>query len=221
VVLLNDADYSFPLVSSLDRQLNNGGHTQDVVLVGIGYSVGDPGGLSRTRDYTPTHSPDEPVGHSAEAKMASGHAEEYLEFIRAEVFPFVESRFHVDLSQAALGGHSFGGLFAVYVLAVAPETFKYYIVSDPSLWYDDRTVIQMVSESRGNDVSEILLVGSNPRPGGPAGPQNMVGNARDLSILLKDRFGDEHVTFLLFDGEVHESVFPIAMTRGLRQFFAK
>lgn len=221
IVFLLDADYSFPLASSLDRQLANSGRIEDLILVGVSYSKGDPADVSRTRDYTPTHSPKESIGHSAEAKLASGHAGAFLEFMRTELLPFVAREFRADMSRTALAGHSFGGLFASFVLAKAPGTFRYYIVSDPSLWYDNAVVLKMMESSQAASISDVLIVGANSDPAAPAGPQNMVGNERTLAGLLRKRLGSGHVELLLFDGEIHESVFPIAVTRGFRRFYAK
>lgn len=221
ILILNDADYAFPVAASSYRQLRQAGHVEDIILVGISYSKGDSGGLSRSRDYLPTHSPNESVGHSSAAKLASGHAAEYLQFIRHELLPYLGENYNADLQHAGLTGHSFGGLFAAYTLANAPDTFRYYVIADPSLWYDDEVMLKLIREGASSSDVDFVLVGADPFPDRDDGPQKMVTNTLALGQLLESKFGKENVRAMIFDYEVHESIFPIALTRGLRILFSR
>lgn len=230
ILFLHDARYAFPLVSSLTRQLANAGKIEELIIVGISYSKGDNGDVSRTRDYTPTHSPNEKIGHSTAARQASGQASAYLRFIMAEVFPFVARNYRADMSRKSYAGHSFGALFGAYVLLTAPTTFENYIVSDPSLWYDNEVTLSLSPQRKSDSkrAINVLLVSSSPPPapvtndGEPEFPFKMVQNARRLEALLKKNYAsDTHITLEVIDGEIHETLFPIAMSHALLRFYAK
>jgi len=225
VLFLHDAPYAFPLVCSLTRQMGGGGRIGEMLIVGIGYSDGDDGGVSRTRDYTPTHSPDEPIGHSKQARQASGGAAAYLQFMREELFPYLTQNYRVDLSQATYAGHSFGALFGAYVTLTAPGTFRNYILSDASLWYDDEAIFKLAdatapaqSGAAPGQAPAVLIVAAKPDAPNRSGfPYRMVENALRFESVLKKR--QLNVDALVFPGEIHETLFPIAVSRGLLKFF--
>lgn len=225
VLFLHDAPYAFPLVYSLTRQLGAGGKIGEMLIVGIGYSDGDDGGVSRTRDYTPTHSPDEPIGHSRQARQASGGAAAYLQFMREELFPYLTQNYRVDLSHATYAGHSFGALFGAYVTLTAPGTFRNYILSDASLWYDDEAIFKLAESTAPAQfvaapgrAPTVLIVAAKPDAPNRSGfPYRMVENALRLESVLKKRL--LNVEALVIPGEIHETLFPIAMSRGLLKFF--
>jgi predicted alpha/beta superfamily hydrolase len=64
-----------------------------------------------------------------------GGAPNLLRFIRDELQPWVHTRYRVDPLQSMFFGHSFGGLFATYVLLTEPDTFTRYGIGSPSLWW--------------------------------------------------------------------------------------
>jgi len=223
ILFLNDSRYSFPLVSSLTRQLANAERIEELIVVGISYSKGDDGDVSRTRDYTPTHSPDEMIGHSTAARLASGQAPAYLRFLTDEVFPFVAKTYRTNLSKKTYAGHSFGGLFGTYVLIVAPNTFENYVLSDPSLWYDNRVVFSL-SRQPSKEIAtspNVLIVSSNPTNRLGHVPFDMVDNAQRMEALLKNTLGEQQVKLEIGIGEIHETIFPIAMSHGLLRFHGK
>ena len=71
--------------------------------------------------------------------MRRGGADRFLEFIDGELKPWVNENFRTEPFEI-LGGHSFGGLFAVHVMLNRPDSFDAYIAVSPSLWWDDRVV---------------------------------------------------------------------------------
>src|SRR5450631_524811 len=58
-------------------------------------------------------------------------------------------------------GHSLGGITAIDALYTMPETFNTYLAIDPSLWWDDRTLLKRAREyfSKPGLAGKALFVG--------------------------------------------------------------
>ncbi len=60
----------------------------------------------------------------------------FLDFLRTQFQPFVESRVAVDPAQRALWGHSYGGAFVLFALFAEPtaaRSYSAYLAADPSI----------------------------------------------------------------------------------------
>ncbi len=120
-----------------------------MVIVGIGYPVNDfrqALGL-RTRDLTPTKDDAWIEGllklmQGDFTTGGSGGADNFLKFIREELKPFIKANYRIDAHDSSILGHSFGGLFGLYALLQAPNTFNCYIISSPSIWWDPEAVFE-------------------------------------------------------------------------------
>jgi hypothetical protein len=90
------------------------------VVVGIGNEA------LRNRDYVPVNI----------CTSSGGGQGAYLDFIRADLIPFVETTFGGDPQRRILLGHSHGGSFVLYALfseAPAGRHFAAYLASDASI----------------------------------------------------------------------------------------
>ncbi len=131
---------------------------QEVIIVGIGYG-GDGQkamlnwAVGRTRDLTPVKSiaTEEYIEKRIEnmgitgIDVQTGGAPLFLDFIRNELFPFVESNYRIDTNMRILSGHSFGGLFGLYTLFHDPDMFSKYLIGSPSVAYEDEITLDMKS----------------------------------------------------------------------------
>jgi predicted alpha/beta superfamily hydrolase len=103
----------------------------------------------RTRDLTPTESIINYFGLPDTSKVSwmkpSGGNERFLQFIREELMPYVNSHYKTE-PHNILAGHSFGGLAAVYCLFTHPEMFQMYISVSPSLWWDREYVLKLADQ---------------------------------------------------------------------------
>jgi predicted alpha/beta superfamily hydrolase len=88
--------------------------------------------VDRNRDYTPTYAPKQPGGLEF---PTSGQAEKFLEFLRSEVFPYVETNYRTE-PYRILAGWSLGGLLTVYSYLEHADLFSAYLAMSPSLWWD-------------------------------------------------------------------------------------
>jgi len=89
----------------------------------------------RTRDFTPTHSLNYLDAENIAAFNSSGGAKPFMQFIGKELMPQIDSSYRT-LSKNLIIGHSLGGLFAINCLLESPGLFNYYILIDPSWFWD-------------------------------------------------------------------------------------
>ena len=211
VLYVTDANAEFGLAVETAR-LNAPG----TVVVGIGYDNPGQGfaasGVPRTLDLTPTRID----------AADSGGAPEFLSFIRDELVPYVESEYHVSSDDRALMGHSFGGLFATYTLLHNEGLFDRFVIASPSIWWDDRTILDMeqaYSESHDSlDARVFLSVGSleETTSGFP-----MTSDMTSFARTLADRSYDGlELGAHVFEDETHLSVIGAAFSRGIRYIYA-
>lgn len=99
----------------------------------------------RTRDFTPTHSLNYLDAENIAAFNSSGGANAFKGFIEKELMPHIDSSYRT-LSRNLIIGHSLGGLFAIHCLLESPELFNYYILIDPSWFWDHNYIGRRAKE---------------------------------------------------------------------------
>ncbi|MFF7293417.1 alpha/beta hydrolase-fold protein [Microbacterium sp. NPDC008134] len=212
VLYVTDANAEFGIAVETAR-LNAPG----TMVVGIGYD--DPGqgfaasGVRRTLDLTPTE---------ITADVPTGGAPEFLDFLRSKLVPHIESEFHADPDDRALMGHSFGGLFATYALLHNDGLFDRFVIASPSIWWDDRTILDMeAAYSDANDALDarvFLSVGElEETTSGFPMTSDMTNFARTLQSRAYDGL---ELGATVFPDETHLSVIGAAFSRGLRFIYA-
>jgi predicted alpha/beta superfamily hydrolase len=190
---------------------------KEAIVVGVSYSKGDDSTISRTRDYTPTYSPNEPNGHSTAARKVSGHAKEYTAFLADQVIPLMQQHYRVDSSNKIFVGHSFGGLLGSYILVNRPEIFDHYIIGSPSLWYDKKVIFEMerqyAQKHKTLKAHAMIYVDDNDDS-----PNNkkMAEDVLAFEKVLRSRnYSGLDLQVEIIKGENHHSVFPGLLSRGL------
>jgi predicted alpha/beta superfamily hydrolase len=83
-----------------------------------------------------------PTTNENDKKVAKvvGKSEAFRRFIRDELMPQVKERYRTT-SETAIIGESFAGLFVVETFLLEPDLFDTYIAVDPSLWWNDKGLI--------------------------------------------------------------------------------
>jgi len=115
VIYLLDGDSRFSAVVDIVERTR-----APAVIVGIGNEA------LRGRDYVPANV----------CTPGGGGEGAYLDFIRLDLIPFVETSFGGDPQRRILLGHSHGGSFVLYALfneAPAGRHFAAYLASDASI----------------------------------------------------------------------------------------
>ncbi len=123
VVYILDGLWHFARVESLRNTLVYDGRMPEVVLVAVDYPATVPEVLKlRQKDLT--------LGAAAEPGP-SGGAPEFLEFLTAELDPWVAERYPVNRAERVLAGHSYAGHFALYAWAAKPGFYGRVLAGSP------------------------------------------------------------------------------------------
>lgn len=182
----------------------------------------------RTRDLTPYAVGVSNFIDSAMAKQTGG-GDLFIRCLQEDIFPYISTKYPATTYKAIVG-HSFGGIFALHILANYKEMFNDYIVIDPSMWYDNRKFsAQVVTKLKSADYSDKFMFLAI------ANTTNVVDTNEVKK--LKTPFSEHEKSILEFNRQVkaiknnlhyasayypnddHTSVTMIAMYDGLRKIF--
>lgn len=164
VVYLMDSQWDFPLVTGIYGQQYYDGFVPELIIVGVTWSGENANYDSlRIRDYSPTKI-DGMMAVSSSVRMPqSGGADQFLAFMKQELFPFIESNYNADSKNRILMGCSGGGLFTLYTLLTQPELFTGYAAASPHVPWDNEVVYkyerEFAKKQLPNTVSVYMTIG--------------------------------------------------------------
>lgn len=216
-VVVLDADYAFPIVRAIVEHLSERGWIDEAVVIGVGYAgetTRESYRTNRTRDYTPVHSPS--GGYGPSYQVASGGGPAFARFLLDEVLPWAATA-HGATGPRILVGHSYGGLFTCWMMVEQPGAFDGYVAVSPSLWYAERFLLgrarAALATRRDHPAAAYLAVGS--REGNAE--RDMQQDLRAFHALLAAASPSGLRTRIdVLPDETHDSVFPGAVSNGLR-----
>jgi predicted alpha/beta superfamily hydrolase len=138
VVYLMDSQWDFPLVTGLYGEHYYDGFIPELIIVGVTWS-GEHANYDslRMRDYSPTKIVGIPH---------SGGADQFLAFMKQELFPFIESNYKADGKNRILMGCSAAGLFTLYALFTQPDLFTGYAAASPHIPWDNEVLYKFEQE---------------------------------------------------------------------------
>jgi ferri-bacillibactin esterase len=210
LVLVLDGDDQFEAAVEAARESADAKKTPTPALAAIGYggSYRSPKNR-RARDYTPTHPQDEP--------METGGAAAFLDVLQ-RLLPELYSKIGYTPPHLGLTGHSLSSLFGLFALAQPEPLFDRFLLSSPSIWWDNRAVLGAIKATSahpisGREVRAFLSVGRDDTP-------SMTGDLEILEELLQThpRTGLRHVVER-FEGKDHETALPTAFRAGFDWLF--
>jgi predicted alpha/beta superfamily hydrolase len=230
VIIITDAYRSFLIYKAIaDVFSKPGALIPEVILVGIAYGGDEYNSMlhwavGRTRDLTPSRD------NNAEswlektlvtmgfpdADIQTGGAELFLDFIRHELFPYINIHYKADMENKTLCGQSYGGLFRLYTLFHAPETFDRYLIASPSIGYGAGLTYEYESEyaNSHNDLNALVFMSS-----GSLEKTTMENVIRMENLLLSRNYQNLKLRTVIFENESHTSCVPAAISRGLIELF--
>ncbi|KIX09196.1 uncharacterized protein Z518_00275 [Rhinocladiella mackenziei CBS 650.93] len=130
VIYIADGNALFLMATEASWRREIGPHySGGGIVVAVGYVL-DGRVFDRKRGYDLT-------------PLAPGVSDEFLDFILGPVNLIVAECFpNKIISRQALYGHSYGGLFALYVLLTRPGGFNLFVASSPSAWFQGDWIIR-------------------------------------------------------------------------------
>ena len=133
VLYVLDAQWDFPLVTGLLSGQYDDGLVPELIVVGITWGGVTPNyGNLRMKDLTPT---------KMAALPQTGNGPRFLAFLRHELIPFIDAQYRTTKDDRAIVGSSLGGLFGLCVLFQDTGLFSRYILTSPTLGYDNGVVL--------------------------------------------------------------------------------
>lgn len=209
-----DGNYRFGPAALALRQFSKGLLVPGIV-VGIGYPTDDLDEIYRRRTFDMTPS----VSNDPARVDSTGGGDAFLRVIEEEIKPFVKERYNVNPAQQFIYGSSLGGLIVLRALYRNPKAFSTYILSSPSIWWNDKEILAdeeaFSKRARSGELHLKVLVTS-------AGDESnsMVDNASEFAERLSS-FHPQNITVVrtIFDGEIHISVGTASLIRAIRFAF--
>jgi predicted alpha/beta superfamily hydrolase len=203
VIYLLDGQYDFPMFKGIYGNQKTDGFIPESVTVGITWGGNNPNvSALRARDFLTSKSGQ---------PEANGGAK-FLAFIKSELIPFIKSKYRVNDDRTLIGS-SFGGFFTLYTLFNEPALFNRYIVSSPTLTFDDSILRSMETK--------YAAVGS-PQPTrifmAKGSFEGMKTEFADLTARLK-KVKNLEVQAMEITNTGHTSNKPEGFSRGLQWVF--
>lgn len=219
-----DAWWWGDLLESLTRMAATSSppRTSPVILVGVSV-VGDVDEFNRSRnmDFTPSrYRPIAPgvtmkTGNVVLDSAGTGGASGFLDFLEHEVIPEVDGRYNTRAHDRGIAGHSYGGLFATWLLATRPGLFNRYLIVSPATYWNDSEVLARGSFVTGPSAAGLrvyLAVGSREMA-------IMTRSADELKAAL-DSAGHTELVHRVYEGADHLTVLPGALLDGLVHLYS-
>jgi predicted alpha/beta superfamily hydrolase len=112
--------------------LIRGGAIEPLILVGV-YNTG----VKRVSEYTPTKD---------SRRRKGGKGDRYAKMMARELKPFIDQHYATRRAAACqgVGGSSLGGLVSLQTGLLYPAVFGRLAILSPSVWWDNRSILEMV-----------------------------------------------------------------------------
>lgn len=174
------------LVQFFDLQFQ----TPETIVVGIT-------NVDRKRDFTfPTT--DKELQNEF---PTTGGSERFIAYLEKEVQPYINTNYPTNGTNIIIG-QSLGGLLATEILLKKPELFTHFLITSPSLWWDNQSLLKdaktLLSQHDYHNTFIYLAVGEQEH-------KVMVKDAQTLEKLLTER-KDLKIHFVLFPEENHATI---------------
>jgi predicted alpha/beta superfamily hydrolase len=193
-------------------------HVAGLVQVGAGNGTMRPFLLvgientERRRDMTG------PTNNAEDRKIAPhvGGSAVFRKFIRDELMPEVKKRYRTT-DETAIVGESLAGFFVVETFFLEPDLFDTYIAIDPSLWWNDRKLVDGAAASlyaRPRNGKALFLASSSEFRGDVDATKTLA------DILRADASAGVRWHYEAMHGEKHATIYHPAALKAFRMMLA-
>ncbi|MFT4148795.1 MAG: alpha/beta hydrolase-fold protein [Paracoccaceae bacterium] len=205
-------------------------------LVAIGYPTEDAyDPFRRSWDLGPPPGATYPPFWPGTPEVRTGGGAELAGFILTDVRAFLATQTRLDPARQGLFGHSFGGLFALWLMFTRPDAFTHWIAASPSITWEDGFLLAHRDAFAPDRPLRVLLSageweGDDLAPfqrGAEDAEERLAAKAREKTVSAAQDMAD-HLARLpgvtaryeTYAGETHMSVLPVAVNRALHWVFA-
>jgi predicted alpha/beta superfamily hydrolase len=214
ILYVTDGNVTFPVIKSVADMLMAGKEIKDIIIAGISYSeVTDAvtWNKKRIRIFIPTS---DTLLAKAQNK---GGADDFIKFIKYELFPAINKNYRTNPDSVALSGMSAGGLFNSYTLVTQPDLFKAYIINEPVLVWKNNSILHLETEYFSNheelNATVYIAYGSSDNA---ISKENI---DKLIQVLHKHNYKGLKLVTRIFEGETHMSLPATATATELKTLF--
>ncbi|WBU60926.1 alpha/beta hydrolase [Paracoccus albus] len=205
-------------------------------LVAVGYPTDDAyDTFRRSWDLGPPPGRTYPPFKEGGPDVRTGGGAEMARFILEDVRQFLTDYVVLDMTRQSLFGHSFGGLFALWLMLTRPGAFRTWIAASPAITWEDGFLLDHLKRFDPEGRKLLVHLSAGEWEGDELAPfqrgradssdrlaqkkqTQTVAAARDMARHLSDR--GLLAMFEVYSGETHMSVLPVAVNRAVHCAFA-
>jgi predicted alpha/beta superfamily hydrolase len=229
VLYVLDGNALFPMTVGAYRYLHMSNEAPALIIVGVGYPVDffSETLALRWTDLTPSRDAVQDSVYGPRigsylpdrktVSLTSGGGPNFLEVLRSEIVPFIDSRYRTS-SDRALLGHSLGASLTAYALFTDPEAFHRYGILSLSSWWNGGDVYRTEAafSERHHRLSARVYMSVGEREN-----RRMVAGTDSLRRILDRRqYEGLDLAVEVLRNETHVSSVPGGITTALRHLYA-
>ncbi len=207
------------------RTFSQAPESLDFILVGVGFSSDEEHRGLRTAHFSPSRNEEvdkeildlfPSLSQSANVgNWQSGRAGEFAEVLSNEIVPYIEANYATSAIDTVLGA-SLAGLFLTDILFEQPEMFDNYVITSPSVWWNDFEIFEdNVSLDREDIQGKVFL-----SVGGLENAEMLESYTRLSDTLLQNESPNLKFRSQVIENQDHQSVIPISYMNGLNFIFS-
>ncbi|NIZ12301.1 alpha/beta hydrolase [Phaeobacter sp. HF9A] len=207
------------------------------VLVAVGYPTDDAyDPFRRSWDLGPPPGQSYPPFQDGGAAVRTGGGAEMARFLLDQLRPFVAHRVRLNPTHQGLFGHSFGGLFALWLMFTQPRAFSHWIAASPAITWENSFVLAHQARFDPGEGPIFVHLSAGAWEGDQLAPfqetaedaterraerakTRTIAAARQMAAEL-NRVPGVTVDYETYQGETHMSVLPVAVNRAIQKVFA-
>lgn len=207
------------------------------VLIAVGYPSDDAyDPVRRSWDLGPPPGASYPPFWPGTPVVRTGGGTEMARFLLEDLRDFLEPRVKLDCSKQGLFGHSFGGLFTLWLMFTRPDAFSHWIATSPSIVWEDNFLLahrdsfdpagrQLTVHLSAGEWEGARLAPFEEEAGDATERLQQKSKEHTLEAAMEmaehlQRLPGMTVRYETYVGETHMSVLPVAINRALHTVFA-
>jgi predicted alpha/beta superfamily hydrolase len=205
-------------------------------LIGIGYpSDAAYDSFRRSWDLGPPPGRSYPPFVAGGPEVKTGGGGEMARFLLEDLREFLPAHLRLDPRRQSLFGHSFGGLFTLWLLLTRPVAFANWIAASPSITWEDSFLLRHLERFDAAGQALRLHLSAGEWEGAELAPfqrlapdaearlankaqSRTVEAAMEMASALASR--GLHAFYETYPDETHMSVLPVAVNRAIRWAFS-